>query len=63
MDSIASRRLLFFLSSIVHNEIEVPEESLLETEFAFPSASDCTKILWIDNEAAGFYTVKVKGKA
>ncbi|CAG7828026.1 unnamed protein product [Allacma fusca] len=57
----SDRLVLFTLSQIIYKELEAPQENLLEFEFDLPPPTDLAKILWIDGEAAGFYSVKPKG--
>ncbi|XP_035702092.1 protein FAM169B isoform X2 [Folsomia candida] len=55
------RMVLFVLSQVVYKEYEEPDETLLEVEFAFPPPTDLIKILWVNEQPVGFYSVKVKG--
>lgn len=54
--------VLFVLSQVVYKEYEEPDETLLEVEFAFPPPTDLIKILWVNEQPVGFYSVKVKGR-
>jgi len=55
--------VLFTLSQIIYKDYEEPDETLLEVEFAFPKPTDIVKLLWVDRQPVGFYSIKLKGES
>lgn len=56
VQSIIERVIVFLLSQVVERP-----PSLGEVSFSLHPHTESCKVLWTDNQAVGFYTVKHKG--
>uniref|UniRef100_A0A1B6CTI9 N-acetyltransferase domain-containing protein n=1 Tax=Clastoptera arizonana TaxID=38151 RepID=A0A1B6CTI9_9HEMI len=61
LDGLNDVAAYYLLSQIFYHQHDSPKTELCEATYDIPDKSDIIKLLWHQNKAVGFYTVKPKG--